>query len=108
VGVRDLAGLVSGHTPGPWTIDHHTDRGEGRTVRDVDGLPIARVDGGSSSYGVDGHKARTHDGRDADAALIAAAPDLLAAAELVLEAKGLLISEFEVLEAAIQKAKGQA
>lgn len=67
---------VKGHTPGPWLADFHNEqRNGGRFITHVHGgnqlVPIAAVPTGVEGYG-------REEGR-ANARLIAAAPDLLAA-----------------------------
>jgi len=91
------------HTPGPWAV---ADVGEvvvcatGRTLCDV-----------YSSFGTGEEQA------DADARLIAAAPDLLAALEAFVEAEhaasigwrafGMYVDAVDAAKAAIAKARGQ-
>ena len=96
---------MSKHTPGPW---HHTGR-EFNDVRDSDDELVAvalhlRV----------GQPERSIHEAEANARLIAAAPDLLEAAQQVLSHKRgeddwlILAVHCRVLEAAIAKATGQS
>lgn len=81
------------HTAGPWMAkDGH---------------------GGSFDIVGSGHDwvATVHNGHDADeanAALIASAPDLLAALEAVLRVADRATDEFDAARAAIRKARGEA
>ncbi len=72
------------HRQGPWHVSEHTD-GRDALIYDEDGFEVARV---------------CYPNRDADAKLIAAAPDLLAAIEAMRVAGGR--AEFH---AAFEKAK---
>lgn len=58
----------SAHRPGPWHISEHTD-GRDALIYDADGFEVARV---------------CYPNRDADAKLVASAPELLAAARAAL------------------------
>lgn len=75
---------MSGHTPGPWATEYVGDDGfasDRPTVAIVGDYRIVR----------DGHSVRGYDGHaadEADARLIAAAPDLLAALKAVLRIAG--------------------
>ncbi|MBP8176362.1 MAG: hypothetical protein KAX77_01235 [Xanthomonadales bacterium] len=94
---------MSAHTPGPWELDHGDD-GDNFTIR-ADGEFVTRLT--KSRY--------TDDRRDpeayANAALIAAAPDLLAALRAMI-GDGVTIEQFhnrEVLaRAAIARAEGRS
>ena len=72
------------HRPGPWHVSEHTEGSEA-LIYDADGFEVARV---------------CYPNRNADAKLIAAAPDLLAAIEAMRVAGG--AAEFQ---AAFDKAK---
>lgn len=61
------------HTPGPWKAENH---GKHWNNKDIDNWII--------TYGNDGEQIIDHCYEEADAALIAAAPDLLAALTAVL------------------------
>lgn len=96
---------MSAHTPGPWHVEHGTPSGR-RLVADlVEGdlrLTHFRIV----------HDGESEGGGEADALLIAAAPDLLAAALLIQKAlKNAALyasrSQVEALFAAITKATGQ-
>ena len=83
------------HTPGPWHVDIN---GEG-AITAPDGALIARL-----------HNASRDDLREANARLIAAAPDLLAALQAVADywAGGDVPAEIDAaMRAAIAKATGQ-
>lgn len=75
------------HTPGPWA---HTDYG---SIKDANNATVAEVLPG---------------GRTADARLIAAAPDLLAALEEVVSLSDRDHAAWDRARAAIAKAKGEA
>jgi hypothetical protein len=76
------------HTPGPWAVEWSEEEGnDGVTVESPDGPVAFRV-------------------LEVDARLIAAAPDLLAAAKLVLEAGDQEYVKFIVRDA-ISKAEGR-
>lgn len=90
---------MSKHTPGPWTYDLPNCK-----VRAGNGKPVATVT-----------MRPTDEDVDANGHLIAAAPDLLAAAQLGLEAMNLLpapttrptVLAYDALRAAIAKAEGR-
>ncbi|GAA0586396.1 hypothetical protein ACFQH5_20440 [Halomonas salifodinae] len=96
-------------TPGPWVKSPHVDPGDGVQVKDERGIPVCRCsivpiyDGGPI-------KTTTHRQRNANAYLIAAAPDGYALAELVMDIcgnpKGVSeAARTELYEAALQYAK---
>lgn len=106
---------VSGHTPGPWTVTKHTNspRDGGETLYSINGPDESGVveigmdrDYGSYEAGIP---------LEADALLIAAAPDLLKA--LILVRAALASANYEIdevdrealeaAEAAIAKAEGK-
>ncbi len=104
--------MATEHTPGPWRIAYNTDDYDGATPEDIANryaVYIEGADGGLVYYTESGY----FRGRPADVALIAAAPDLLAACEAALD----FIFEEEdtparllrkTLDAAIAKAMGYA
>lgn len=91
------------HTPGPWTVHG---RRAGLTIRDAKDRPVAEP------WLTD----ISHDEREANARLIAAAPELLAALYTVLgsdmaqreEDEGRVSDTLNTLRAAIAKARGEA
>lgn len=100
---------MSGHTPGPWTTSY-MGNGEWEVVAngpdrdDVAGICI--VAGGLGTVLEDGRDYES----DANARLIAAAPELLAAAENVIrewEKGELEPAEIRYLQRAVNKAKGE-
>ena len=78
------------HTPGPWTVPYY-----GGCIYDKHGVRILEL--------------ADYNGYDlvADARLIAAAPDLLAALKAMLADGGDIVSVIEQAEAAIAKATGE-
>lgn len=101
---------MRGHTPGPWTIRHGTNIFGERT--DVGHVGIIANTGGHSS-----NKEDCGPESEANAALIAAAPDLLSACEMAEkclidlapyppEVAEAVIAIAEIAHAAIQKATG--
>jgi hypothetical protein len=93
------------HTPGPWTVDRSDD---GPLIYTGD-LLIASVSGSTEHIQVQGLDEKT---TEANAWLMAAAPDLLAALERILEhGEWGNLKDAEVVNqarAAITKAKGQS
>lgn len=97
---------MSKHTPGPWVVFHNKYR-----------IPAVEVDGSVWSEGFDSG-VRLQSERDANAHLIAAAPDLLAALkELLDQGEGCAACGFgtpgcgcryERARAAIAKAEGES
>ena len=61
--------MITKHTPGPWSIDPNDPAG---ITADCDGLVVAEIPYGDEEYGM-----RHHEVNEANARLIAAAPDLL-------------------------------
>ena len=90
---------MSEHTPGPWTIS----QGD---------LGILRLTARPSEMGRTLHLASFAEATDADARLIAAAPDLLAALENIAWPEAVFSDWFmeaqKQARAAIAKAKGEA
>jgi len=102
--------VVSGHTPGPWSHDyrHNRNGGYSQEVFDERGELIATA----AWYPVKLDDIITTTNREANARLIAAAPDLLEAAERALAelemfCAGTSLGEIGKLRAAIAKARGQ-
>jgi len=80
------------HTPGPWGVEPLPDSGSLRRVVDADGQHVTKA---------------VH---CTDAAMISAAPDMLAALERVLAAAETCPccdAEIEIVKAAIRKARGE-
>jgi hypothetical protein len=93
------------HTPGPWRVSlAGRTKTRGIDILNVHELRIASCPEGTWLY-------RDHETREANARLIAAAPDLLAALEglfLLLDAGSLYEPQAYAARAAIAKAKGGA
>lgn len=87
---------MSAHTPGPWSVDRH-----GAIVAEIDGQlrQVAMATGEAPQHG--DRTVRPQDIQAANADLIAAAPDLLAALEHVAS-----VAHFPEVIAAIAKARG--
>jgi len=87
------------HTPGPWSVAE-TRHGYDTVIRETNSEPIvlAFISGYTKAEGT------------ANSNLIAAAPDLLAALEALLDARkqGHYHGEWEEASAAIAKARGEA
>ena len=93
------------HTPGPWTVNPHFNHGaEVRSLASVAWCSVASTHGASGSQVIDVAEAR------ANARLIAAAPDLLAALHRIsLASQNSMSSKEEcgrIAREAIAKAKG--
>ena len=94
------------HTPGPWKVDEISSPPHDRGVFGMDGMIVAKI-----YLPLNFNKQQA----DANACLIAAAPEILEALErLVTEHKSALYSSLEkrianwqIAEAAIRKARGQ-
>lgn len=109
--------MIAKHTPGPWTIEPETGAIEahgavlGKIYR-ADDYPCAIVDPEDEIEDGEGSYQNIDDECKANAALAAAAPDLLDACEAFVEAwkKSLQLEKTDVAlrmaEAAIEKAKG--
>jgi len=97
---------MSAHTPGPWTLDP---RGGG-VVRGSKVYQYARGAGQRQLALACLHDDLGPEEREANARLIAAAPDLLEACEAVLKRleghSQLSDAEFDALESAVTKARG--
>lgn len=86
------------HTPGPWTVKRTRDHDAAYRVMDCQEVTVALC------YQQPHDTWRAKDNAD----VIAAALDLLAAVEMVLDADGDLYAiDFDRLRAAIAKAKGE-
>lgn len=98
---------MSNHTPGPWRVRTHKDGdkvvGCFVAANDVNGYPYDAEIMGDDEY----HGATER--RLADAHLISAAPDLLAALEGALDIiNAVMPGKHSTIRAAIAKAKGQS
>ena len=72
------------HTPGPWVYRPNKDDNWG-VVRSADGLPVAQACVGRWSKDFDTHRTNNTDPGEANARLIASAPELLAALEAIID-----------------------
>lgn len=93
--------MTQKHTPGPWVAD----LGEAFHIREQDGGRVAQLVFTAGRYGMKGR--RNGDEVAANARLIAAAPELLAAlkmAQLWLDIDGRY--DMQTINAAIAKAEG--
>ena len=103
--------LETAHTPGPWRADRHNADfpGGGWFITNANGILIGKVHDGVIEVERDQFIPTRLESCDANARLIAAAPELLAACEKALAAyfKADQFEAQDVLEAAIKKAKGQ-
>ena len=91
------------HTPGPWKF--------GKELTARSGEWLVSFDAGSKGRGIAIAETRAGSGNEeANARLIAAAPELLAACRLVEQAQrdGDYMTAFRAVSAAIAKAKGEA
>lgn len=81
------------HTPGPWNVEHDTEiiAAEGQRIAEADTRSINFVNGEAN----------------ANASLIAAAPDLLAACLCVMECADMSGAVRAMVEDAIKKARGE-
>jgi hypothetical protein len=113
------------HTPGPWTVrtckGHGLDQidaeADGFTIADVEAVSFASV-GGYAEHPANPKQRKARPGEpEANARLIAAAPDLLAALQKLInkinwafdsEIQGVLAEEVDAAEAAIAKAEGRS
>lgn len=105
--------MTTKHTPGPWTMHHcFNDGAEVCAIAPVAWCGAASTYGASSTQRIDAAEAR------ANARLIAAAPDLLEACEILTEAQrradagehggfGCYVDAVDKARAAIAKAKGE-
>lgn len=82
-------------TPGPWQMEHVPDDGGEYAITAANGIHVGLTIGGTKS-------------EQANARLIAAAPELLQALQFVMTASGEQLSTaFEQAQAAIAKATGE-
>jgi len=100
----------SKHTPGPWEYrpNKYDDWG---VVRSADGLPVAQACVGRWYKDFDAHRVNKTDPGEANARLIAAAPDLLDALEMLISnhdncGQPRMLNVIPAARAAIAKAKG--
>jgi hypothetical protein len=87
------------HTPAPWHICETTGRGL-KLIRDANGYCVAEAVNPAV-------QAAQYINADANARLIAAAPDLLAALDEIFNGVGMTGPTMDAARAAIAKAKGQ-
>lgn len=87
--------MTAKHTPGPWIAKEYTCHAA-TTIIAADGTPVAETSG----FG------RMSNDCVADARLIAAAPELLAALEILLESGTLNAGSRAIARSAISKATG--
>ncbi|MBF0151730.1 MAG: hypothetical protein HQL84_17060 [Magnetococcales bacterium] len=87
---------MSEHTPGPWTVTRHRDGSGGYLITD------SKVVIRATTYGCN-----THEEENANAHIIAAAPELLEALESLVDQVALHLSAFRVgpLDTNIEAAK---
>jgi hypothetical protein len=115
--------LGSTHTPGPWKFSQDRDRPGAHFITNANGVLVARVNGANIAddpNDYDAYIPGRSDETDANARLIAAAPDLLAALEEIAKGQGAFsrdpivhaintIADMKALAvAAIAKAKAQS
>lgn len=86
------------HTPGPWSIDSNDAQW---ITADCDGLVVAEI-----PYGEGNEGDRHHEVNDANAQIIAAAPDLLEALEK-LRKRPTASQALIIINDAIAKARGE-
>lgn len=98
---------MSGHTPGPWKVEYENNDGARvSAIASVAWCPS------SAAFGADGSQVITADEAEANARLIAAAPDLLAALEAVMATRTTpwrkdAMKANQLAIAAIAKARGE-
>jgi hypothetical protein len=90
------------HTPGPWKVSRRFDVYQDTKKPGVGGTFVA------STKGISELPESINQVCDADAKLIAAAPELLAALESIVDAERLTAEGFKQARAAIRKAKGES
>lgn len=96
--------MTTKHTPGPWTM--HPRGEDGAEVRAITSVAWCGI---ASTHGASGSQVIRADEAQANARLIAAAPDLLAACEAIIDAATPWAPDTPALmmvRAAIAKAKG--
>jgi len=106
VGVTQTKEVImpkSAHTPGPWIYEYSPWISQGRTE-----IPAFEIHGEEKVC--DTNEDRPIEEQEANARLIAAAPDLLAAAELVIQrwSQGDLAEAVRMLDSAVAQATGSA
>lgn len=105
--------MTTEHTPGPWTVASNGDDGAR-----VNAFATVAWCPTSAAFGVDGSQVISADEAEANARLIAAAPELLAACEVFIEAErraevngregfGLYTEAMSAARAAVAKARGE-
>ena len=95
--------VMSGHTLGPWGISNESVC----SIKQFDFLGETSVIIGSAHGHDNSGLFPSYDERDANAVLMAAAPDLLAALQGVLRVADRQTDEFDAARAAIAKATGE-
>ena len=90
------------HTPGPWTVKRRFDVYQDTQKPGVGGTFVASTKGVSELPESINHVC------EADAKLIAAAPELLAALERIVDAERLTSDRFRQAREAIKKATGES
>jgi hypothetical protein len=93
---------MSNHTPGPWKVSRRFDVYQDTQVPGVGGTFVA------STKGISELPESINQVCEADAKLIAAAPELLAALERIVDAERLTSDRFRQAREAIRKAKGES
>jgi hypothetical protein len=93
---------VAEHTPGPWVAEFS----EAVSVLDGERGRVCTINWLKGPYGAFGRKPDAEG--EANARLIAAAPDLLAALKAVVAIADRKTDEFDLARAAIAKAEGRA
>lgn len=73
---------MSAYTPGPWRVEHNTQHGA--SVRGIHGITVAWC-GTASAWATDGSHTIRQDEARANARLVAAAPEMLAALRAVMD-----------------------
>ena len=101
---------MSKHTAGPWVIIPGGDEWSQGRIATIEPKPETMIE---TNYWTVAEVNNRRDEREANAQLISAAPDLLAAAERVLEkldhpTLGVTIYDADALRDAIAKARGEA
>lgn len=100
--------MTTQHTPGPWKVSQSASLSAGRPVKTRDGQAVALCPAAGLGLPFD----QACDQADANARLIAAAPDLLEACKRALdiinkETCGFYGDDRKIIESAIAKATGE-